>query len=165
MIGLVAQNAAEPILRKRQTHKLEGSERACGADRLHIGGVLVHRPSGAERVGQSPKVVAASGRVGGVQGLLVGAGASRRAAECALARDDHVDVPALQLDRGAQPRRATAKDERFRPVNRQDVRLRLSSIPVDGRSLASLGMTTSVKRSRIDWGTIEVKGRFRELLG
>ena len=58
MVGLIAQHAAETVLRDRQSHELQGRERARRADRLDIGGVLVHRAAGAERLGQSAKVVA-----------------------------------------------------------------------------------------------------------
>ena len=87
VVGLIAQNAAKPVLRQRQAQELQRSERAGRADGLDIGGVLVHGAARAERIGQRPEVVAAAGGVGGVERLLVGAGAGRRAAERALACD------------------------------------------------------------------------------
>ncbi len=59
VVGLVAQRGAEAVVRDRQSHELQRGERAQRADRLDIGGVLVHRAAGAERRGERVEIVAA----------------------------------------------------------------------------------------------------------
>ena len=113
MVGLVAQHAAKAILRDRQPHELQGRQRARRSHRLDVGRVLVHRAARAERVGHRPEVVAAPGAVGGVKGLLVGAGACGRAAEGALGHDDDVKAAALHLDRRPKSGGAAAEDKGF----------------------------------------------------
>ena len=113
VVRLVAQHAAEAILRDRQTHELQGSERARRTHRLHVSRVLVHGAPGAESVGHRPKIVAPPGAIGGVEGLLVGTGARRRATVRALACDDDIDVAPLQFDRRPQPGGAAAEHQRL----------------------------------------------------
>ena len=119
VIRLVAQHAAEPVLRYRQSHELQGRERARRTDGLDIGRVLVHRPAGAESVRHGAKVVAPVRAVGGVQRLLVGSRAGGRAAEGALGRDRDVDVAPLQFDRRPQSRGAAAENQRSATSHRQ----------------------------------------------
>ena len=114
VIGLVAQSAAEPVLRQGSPMNCSDASARARADRLDIGGVLVHRAAGAERVRQGVEIVAAPGGVGGVQCLLVGARAGRRAAEGALAwrsRRPRRDV-SVRPPRVARRRRCPAQAPR-----------------------------------------------------
>ena len=111
MVGLVAQRPAERVLRQRQAEILQRGHRPRRADRLDIGGVLVHRPAGPDRARHRLEVVAPVRGVRRVQRLLVRAGAGRGAAPGALADDHHVAAAAAELDGRAQAGRPAADDD------------------------------------------------------
>ena len=113
MVGLIAQRAPEAVLRDRQPHELQGRQRAERTHRFDIGRVLVHRAACAKRVGHRREVIAPPGAVGGMEGLLVRAGAGGRAAERALGHDHDVEVSPLHFDRGPQSGGAAAEHQRF----------------------------------------------------
>ena len=113
MVGLIAQHAAQAILRDRQSHELQGAIARATIPRLRCRPY----PRSSRRPRRAPRPWLDSRRppraVGGMQGLLVGAGAGGRAAKGALGRDGDVEVPPLHLDRGPQSRGAAAEDQRF----------------------------------------------------
>ena len=113
MIGLVAQNRAEPVLGQGEAQELQRGEGARRSDRLDIGDVLVHRAARAKRIRQRVEIVAAAAARSGMKGLLIGAGAGRRAAKHILRGDHDVDAATLQFDRRAQARRAAAEHQRL----------------------------------------------------
>ena len=117
MVGLVAQRPAIGILRQRQAEILQGRHGAARPDRLDIGGILIHRAAGTDGAGHSAVIVAPVGGVGGVQRLLVRAGAGRGSAPGALRQDRDVDPAPRHLNRRTQARGAAAKDDGARGVD------------------------------------------------
>ena len=117
VIGLVSQRGAVAVERDRQAHELQRGESGQGADRLDIGGVLIHRAARAQGFGKRVEIIAARAARGGMQGLFVGAGAGGGSAIEILRRNHCIDPAPLQFDGGAKAGRAAAEHEGLRAMN------------------------------------------------
>ncbi|MNT37667.1 hypothetical protein D3C72_1738140 [compost metagenome] len=71
VVGLISQRPTQRVLRQGQSEELQRGHHARGADRLDIGGILIHGAAAADGARHCLEVVALIGRVRGVERLFV----------------------------------------------------------------------------------------------